>query len=78
MFCDLSFHAVFFKYTGTVTSRGSETRLNSLSHTIGYVNDNNYLTTWISGIDIQQSNITITFVSGSNLAFEVNNKTNHV
>ncbi len=54
-----------------MTDRGAETRLNSLSHPAGYINDNNFITTWISGIDTQQSNVTMPLVSGSKSAYEV-------
>jgi hypothetical protein len=59
------------QHPGVNTGRGTVIRINSNSHTVGYVNDNIYSTSWVSGITEREVNLTMSLISGSQSAYEL-------
>lgn len=56
---------------GTEIKRGSASRTNPQGHPAGLINDNNFVTAWVSEPDVPVVNVTVSLVEGSNSLYEV-------
>ena len=56
---------------GVKVQRGAANRINPQGHPVGLINDNNFVTAWISEPDVPEVNLTVNLVEGSNSLYEV-------